>query len=73
MIADDFVQNKAYNIYRIEFADSQTEDLKPITQTEGCERVTMQPMRCIKQLYKGQIVIVREDGSMYDLLGRKIQ
>lgn len=73
VIADDFVQNKAYNIYRIEFSDSQTEELKPITQTEGCERVTMQPMRCIKQLYKGQIVIVREDGSMYDLLGRKIQ
>ena len=73
VIADDFVQNKAYNIYRVEFTDSQTEDLNPITQTEGCETVTVQPMRCIKQLYLGQIIIVREDGTKYDILGRKIQ
>ena len=73
VIADDFAQTKAYNIYRIEFSDSQTADLKPITETEDIRLTGTGAMKCTKRLYNGQIVIVREDNSMFDLLGRKIQ
>ncbi len=73
VIADDYAQNKAYNIYRVEFTDSQTEDLIPISGTEGCKAIEVQPMRSRKVLHDGQIVIIREDGSIFDILGRKIQ
>ena len=73
VIADDYAQNKSYNIYRVEFTDSQTEDLNPISGTEGCKTITVQPIHSRKVLYNGQLVIIREDGAIYDILGRKIQ
>ena len=73
VIADDFAQSKAYNIYRVEFADSRTEDINPISGTEDLETLTVQPMSCRKQLYNGQIIIIREDGTVFDILGRKIR
>ena len=73
VIADDFAQSKAYNIYRVEFADSRTEDINPISGTEDLETLTVQPMSCRKQLYNGQIIIIHEDGTVFDILGRKIR
>jgi hypothetical protein len=73
VIADDYAQTKAYNIYRVEFNDSQTSDLKPITQQENVQMIEASTMRCTKRLINGQIIIVREDNSMFDLLGRKIR
>ena len=73
VIADDYAQNKAYNIYRVEFSDSQTDDLHPITLTERVEQVSTSANGSRKVLHNGQIRIIREDGSMFDILGRKIQ
>jgi hypothetical protein len=73
VIADDYAQTKAYNIYRVEFSDSQTSDLKPITQLESVQMIKASTMRCTKRLINGQIIIVRDDNSMFDLLGRKIR
>jgi len=73
VIADDYAQNKAYNIYRVEFSDSQTEDLIPISGAEGMEQVVERCSLFRKELRNGQIVIVREDKEVFDVLGRKIQ
>lgn len=73
VIADDYAQSKAYNIYRIEFSDSQTEDLIPISGTEGTEEVYERCSAFRKELRNGRIVIVRENKEVYDVLGRKIQ
>ena len=74
VIADDFAQNSAYNIYRVEFSDSQTDDLKPISGTEDMDQIKNQKSPITnKTIINGHIVIIREDNSMFDVLGRKIQ
>lgn len=73
VIADDYAQNKAYNIYRVDFTDSETEELNPISGTESCKAIRTQPVQSRKIIHNGQLIIVREDGTMFDILGRKIQ
>ena len=73
VIADDYTQNKAYNIYRIEFEDSQTDDLKPIAQTERIENTVMQQNPYRKVLVNGQLLILCDGQAVYDILGRKIK
>jgi hypothetical protein len=73
VIADDYAQNKAYNIYRVDFSDSQTEDLIPISGTERTEEVHVSGSTFRKELINGQIRIIRDHNEVFDILGRKIQ
>lgn len=59
VIADDFAQSGAYQLYRIEFSDSQTDDLDPIV--EGIETVRMNAVNSEKVLINGQLFIRRGD------------
>lgn len=72
VIADDYTQTKAYNIYRIEFEDSMTDDLKPIDQTERIENTPVQQTLYRKILHNGQLLIMRDGQEVFDILGRKI-
>ena len=59
VIADDFAQSGAYQMYRIEFSDSETDDLDPIE--EGIENVQMNTIDSEKVLINGQLFIRRGD------------
>lgn len=59
VIADDFAQSGAYQLYRVEFTDSQTEDLGPIEQ--GLEFIQKSENKAQKVLLNGQLFIRRGD------------
>ncbi len=59
VIADDFAQSGAYQLYRVEFTDSQTEDLGPIEQ--GLELIQKSENKAQKVLLNGQLFIRRGD------------
>ena len=72
VIADDYIQSKAYTMYRVEFNDSQTADLKPIDSSEDIPNVqTTQAPQFEKVLYNGQIYI-RRGNIWYTISGIKI-
>ena len=59
VIADDYAQSGAYQLYRIDFTDSQTSDLDPIV--EGMENIKQTAEQAQKILYNGQLFIRRGD------------
>ena len=73
VIADDYTGNHAYNIYRVEFEDSKTDDLKPIDQTERIQSTPVSQTAYRKILRNGLLLIIRDGQEVYDILGRKIK
>ena len=61
VVADDYAQSGAYQLYRVEFSDSQTGGLDPIEQ--GLENLTTTTVRSEKVLLNGQLFIRR--GTMW--------
>ena len=59
VIADDFAQSGAYKLYRVEFSNSQTDDLDPIDQ--GVENLLHNTISSEKVLLNGQLFIRRGD------------
>ena len=59
VLADDYAQSGAYNLYRVEFSDSQTGDLEPIA--EGIETIPSSDLSAQKMLLNGQLFIRRGD------------
>ena len=72
VIADDYIQSGNYSLYRIDFSDSQTGDLKPIDPTEGMEKVQGDKVQSTKVLRNGMLYIIRGD-ELFDLNGRKVR
>jgi len=70
VIADDYSRTLAYNIYRVEFEDSRTDDLKPINPSEEIESVQPQSGVYEKVLYNGQLFI-RRGNEWYTVSGFK--
>ena len=70
VIADDFAQSGAYQLYRIEFADSQTEDLGPIEQ--GLESIKHTADKAQKILLNGQLFI-RLGDAWFNAAGVRVQ
>ena len=70
VIADDFAQSGAYQLYRIEFADSQTEDLGPIDQ--AIEQVVFDNTKAQKILLNGQLFI-RLGDAWFNAAGVRVQ
>jgi hypothetical protein len=59
VIADDFAQSGDYRLYRVEFSDSQTDDLDPLNQ--GVENLLLNTISSEKVLLNGQLFIRRGD------------
>ena len=72
VIAEDYSQSKQYSLYRIDFADSQTDDLTPFFPEEGVEKVQGRTERFEKVLLNGQIYIRRGD-VWYNMNGARIR
>ena len=70
VIADDFAQSGAYQLYRIEFADSRTEDLGPIEQ--GLESIKHTADKAQKILLNGQLFI-RLGDAWFNAAGVRVQ
>lgn len=71
VIADDFSQSLSYSLYRVEFSDSGTDDLNPIS-TEGIDNATIPPARFEKVLLDGQLYI-RCKERWYNALGARVR
>lgn len=69
VIADDYAQSGAYNLYRVEFADSDTSDLNP---KEAIEFVHNEKASFEKVIINGRLFI-RSNDAMYDILGKRIK
>jgi hypothetical protein len=59
VIADDFAQSGDYRLYRVEFSNSQTDDLDPLNQ--GVENLLLNTISSEKVLLNGQLFIRRGD------------
>lgn len=70
VIADDFAQSGTYQIYRIEFTDSETDDLDPIEM--GLESVSLTSDKAEKVLLNGQLFIRRGD-AWYNAAGVRVK
>ncbi len=70
VIADDYTQTLAHTIYRVEFEDSKTDDLKPLNPSESIEEVRTQGGAYEKVLYNGQLFI-RRGNEWYTVSGLK--
>ena len=69
--ADNYAQSGAYNLYRVDFADSQTSDLGPIVDpTEGLEEILLNS-KAEKVLLNGQ-VLIRRDNALYNIMGIRV-
>ena len=71
VIADDYAQSGAYNIYRVDFADSNTSDLDPIVDPSGLEDILLNT-KVEKVLINGQIFI-RRDNVWFTIMGARVQ
>ena len=72
VIADDYAQSGAYNIYRVDFADTDAEGLDPLPTGQGIEGFPMENCQVEKVLINGQIFI-RRDNVWFTIMGARVQ
>ncbi|MCR5050104.1 MAG: calycin-like domain-containing protein [Paludibacteraceae bacterium] len=73
VIADDYAQSGSYNLYRVDFADSETSELDPIVDpTEGIINTKSGNTQCTKFFYNGKLYI-RRGNALYNVSGIRIQ
>jgi len=70
VIADDFAQSGDYRLYRVEFSNSQTDDLDPLNQ--GVENLLHNTISSEKVLLNGQLFIRRGD-VWFNAAGIRVQ
>ncbi len=70
VIADDFAQSGDYRLYRVEFRDSQTDDLDPLNQ--GVENLLHNTISSEKVLINGQLFI-RSNDAWYNATGIRVK
>ena len=70
VIADDFAQSGEYNLYRVLFIDSMTDDLEPIA--EGLEDLFIRTDNAKKVLMDGQLFI-RHGNNWYNAAGIRVK
>ncbi|MBR1878818.1 MAG: PCMD domain-containing protein [Paludibacteraceae bacterium] len=69
VIADDYAQSGEYNLYRVNFTDSDTKD---IDQTEGFENIRFGETRFEKVLIDGQLYI-RSNDAWFNAAGVRVR
>ncbi len=73
VIADDYAQSGKYNLYRVDFTDSETEGLGPKEdETEGFESILSGEKRFKKVLFNGQFLIISND-AWYNAAGVRVR
>lgn len=73
VIADDYAQSGAYNLYRIDFTDSETEGLAPAEEEEtGFESILSGEKRFEKVLINGQFFIISNE-AWYNAAGIRVR
>ena len=70
IIADDYAQTKQYSLYRMDFTDSQTDDLEPIK--EGLAEIPAAALQYEKVMIDGQLLI-RRGQAWYNAAGVRIK
>ena len=70
IIADDYAQTKQYSLYRMDFTDSQTDDLEPIK--EGLAEIPAAALQYEKVMIDGHLLI-RKGDAWYNAAGVRIQ
>lgn len=70
VIADDYAQSGAYNLYRVEFSDSDTKDIDP--QGEGIFTPNSDAKRFEKVLINGQLIL-RSNDAWYNASGVRVK
>lgn len=70
VVADDYAQSRRYNLYRIDFADSQTSDLAPIE--DAVPSITIGTMPFEKMIVNGRLII-RRGNECYTADGVRVQ
>ncbi len=71
VVADDFAQSGRYTIYRVEFTDSDTDDLNPL-EPEGLERVYTDETKVEKVFVNGRLLI-RRGNDWYSVTGVRVK
>lgn len=71
VVADDFAQSGRYTIYRVEFTDSDTDDLNPL-EPEGLERVYTDETEVEKVFVNGRLLI-RRGNDWYSVTGVRVK
>ncbi len=71
VIADDYAQSGVYNLYRVEFNDSMTDDLKPIDIAESVMDIPTAE-KGEKLLIDGTLYIRRGD-VWYNIMGTRVK
>ncbi len=73
VIADDYAQSRAYNLYRVDFADSDIKNPEPIDNPdEAIDNVSVQTVRFEKVMVNGQLLL-RSGNVIYNLMGVRLQ
>lgn len=72
VIAEDYAQTRAYNLYRVDFADSDTGDLDPIDPQEAIETIQSRTAGFEKVMINGQLLI-RHGNDWYNVAGMKLK
>lgn len=72
VIADDYAQSGSYNLYRVDFADSNTEGINPIDTPDGIKTIFGRSTKCEKMIINGQVLIRRGD-AWYGVLGNRVK
>ena len=73
VIADDYAQSGAYNLYRVDFADSDTAGLEPIDNPEqGVDNIFTNGTQAEKVIRNGQLLI-RRGNNWYSITGVRLQ
>ena len=72
VIADDYAQSGKYNLYRVDFTDSNTEDILPFNPSEGVENIFSDKARAEKVLINGQLYLRRGD-VWYNVSGVRVK
>ena len=73
VIADDYAQSGIYNLYRIDFTDSETEGLAPQEEEgEGFESILTGEKRFEKVLINGQFFIISNE-AWYNAAGIRVR
>lgn len=72
VIADDYAQSGKYNLYRVDFTNSNTEDILPFNPSEGVENIFSDKARAEKVLINGQLYLRRGD-VWYNVSGVRVK
>lgn len=68
VIADNYAQSGAYSLYRVDFRDSETDDLIPLTP-EGISNTSIDRRPATRKILRNGMLLIERDGRLYTVQG----